>query len=838
MTISTETRRAGPYSGNGSTQVFAFSFKTFAAADLQVVTTTDGVDTVRTLTTHYTVSLNSDQNASPGGSITMLTAPASGTTLTIISDRAFAQTLNVQNAGAFLPDAINTALDTLVVQTTQLLDQQDRSLRGALSDGVMNRLPTAAERAGGLLGFDDSTGQPMIADFGTVEALAADINTVAAMAADIAIVADADVDIATVADNIDEVIAVANAVGDGTIALVKDTYAALTAIPADERSNGQKVYVAVRATAGDGGEGWWRFDASSSATANGGTILAPDAGTGRWIRQVENGEYLVNWFGSSADWGAAATAALDALPSRGVVRFRPGGDYTLNTQVSSGTKSFFKIDISGCTIRPRFASGAAFKFGTGAVAVSNIAFVGDGACYIEGGTTAEQPLFELRGVRRFTTQGLRGDGLWQIAEWGDPADAVQCYEWWNTSCSLNLRTNANGGHSHAILGDGSDGGYYETDCFFEGDAANVAGSVSFFRLTSAQGPARFDGFTRSGGNWKFFDNGIYCVDARIVNVDIDPSSRFDDMESWAVYILTQAAATKGGVEQLNIHGHFGGTNGSGAVYVRDEKGTVGFDDISVTDVDTSNQKDAVVQITTSGSGAVRNVLINGVSASDFDPSSATKRVIELSGDITLASVDSITLRGKTGASNTAQYLIYNDTASTKRVKVGANLVWDSVNTAVVYDPNIGNLSIGRFCAVRPDGTPRGGPQMVGPFTINNIAASITNGDIGIRNDGGLAVLAVTAFDRCRVIGITASLLGTPSAGTLTINANPNASGADTNLQVAFTSADGANPRKRVLYPAGTASIAAAGSIRLLYTSDASWSPTTQELCVYQIVQEM
>jgi hypothetical protein len=215
MTISTETRRAGPYSGNGSTQVFAFSFKTFAAADLQVVTTTSGVDTVQTLTTHYTVSLNADQNASPGGSITMLTAPATGTTLTIISDRAFAQTLNVQNAGAFLPEAINTALDTLVVQTTQLLDQQERSLRGALSDAAWDRLPPASERAGGLLGFDDSTGQPMIADFGTVEALAADINTVAAMAADIAIVADADVDIATVADNITDVTTVADWIGTG-----------------------------------------------------------------------------------------------------------------------------------------------------------------------------------------------------------------------------------------------------------------------------------------------------------------------------------------------------------------------------------------------------------------------------------------------------------------------------------------------------------------------------------------------------------------------------------------------------------------------------------------------
>jgi hypothetical protein len=58
------------------------------------------------------------------------------------------------------------------------------------------------------------------------------------------------------------------------------TYAALTVIPASFRFDDMLVYVASRATDGDGGEGWWRFDAASSATANGGTILAPGCGNG------------------------------------------------------------------------------------------------------------------------------------------------------------------------------------------------------------------------------------------------------------------------------------------------------------------------------------------------------------------------------------------------------------------------------------------------------------------------------------------------------------------------------------------------------------------------------
>jgi len=73
------------------------------------------------------------------------------------------------------------------------------------------------------------------------------------------------------------------------------TYAELTAISAAIRFDGALAYVASRAAGGDGGEGNWRFDAASTATANGGTILAPDAGSGRWIRLWE-GPVRSDWF--------------------------------------------------------------------------------------------------------------------------------------------------------------------------------------------------------------------------------------------------------------------------------------------------------------------------------------------------------------------------------------------------------------------------------------------------------------------------------------------------------------------------------------------------------------
>ena len=129
MSISSETRKAGPYDGNDSTTDFAFAFKVFADSDLRVITTTAGVETVQALTTNYTVSLNADQNTYPGGTVTMLSAPATGSTLTITSDVPNTQPVNLVNLGGFYPSVINDALDRATIQIQQLEDANDRSIK-------------------------------------------------------------------------------------------------------------------------------------------------------------------------------------------------------------------------------------------------------------------------------------------------------------------------------------------------------------------------------------------------------------------------------------------------------------------------------------------------------------------------------------------------------------------------------------------------------------------------------------------------------------------------------------------------------------------------------------
>lgn len=135
MTISSSTRKAGPYTGNGVTTSFSFSFKVFQASDLEVVRTNlSGVESILVLGTDYTVTLNSNQNSNPGGSITATTAPASGFKITITSNIAYTQALDLTNQGGFYPTTINDALDRTTIQIQQLNEQVSRAAKLPISN--------------------------------------------------------------------------------------------------------------------------------------------------------------------------------------------------------------------------------------------------------------------------------------------------------------------------------------------------------------------------------------------------------------------------------------------------------------------------------------------------------------------------------------------------------------------------------------------------------------------------------------------------------------------------------------------------------------------------------
>ena len=121
MTISSTIRKAGPYSGNAITVSFPFTFKVFATSDVYVVQTDlFSVETVKALTTDYTVVLNPDQNASAGGTVTMLIAPPAGYLLTISSQVPNLQPTDITNNSGFYPKVVVDALDRLTILVQQL----------------------------------------------------------------------------------------------------------------------------------------------------------------------------------------------------------------------------------------------------------------------------------------------------------------------------------------------------------------------------------------------------------------------------------------------------------------------------------------------------------------------------------------------------------------------------------------------------------------------------------------------------------------------------------------------------------------------------------------------
>ena len=159
--ISSTTRTAGPYAGTGLQTVFGFNFKVFQASDVLVVQTdASGNVTTLALTTNYSVALNSNQDTSPGGSITLLVAPATGYSITLSSQVQALQGANLTNAGNFYPSVINNALDYLTILVQQLSTIVGNALRLPLgTSGVSTTLPTPVGSTG--LGWN-STGTAII----------------------------------------------------------------------------------------------------------------------------------------------------------------------------------------------------------------------------------------------------------------------------------------------------------------------------------------------------------------------------------------------------------------------------------------------------------------------------------------------------------------------------------------------------------------------------------------------------------------------------------------------------------------------------------------------------
>ena len=142
MTIRTTAREAGPFSSAASTLPFAF--KVYKSTDLRVVRKApDGTPTTLTMGVHYTVALSADQEASPGGSATLLSPTPAGHTVTVTTAMPALQLMDLTNQGGFFPELLNDTADVLTILIQQLqangpVNALDVSATLAFPPGITN----------------------------------------------------------------------------------------------------------------------------------------------------------------------------------------------------------------------------------------------------------------------------------------------------------------------------------------------------------------------------------------------------------------------------------------------------------------------------------------------------------------------------------------------------------------------------------------------------------------------------------------------------------------------------------------------------------------------------
>lgn len=152
MTVENQTNKVRE-DGDGVKVDFDFSFEVFSAADLEVykVVKATGVATLQTITTDYTVALNT---ASAGGTVTFVTAPSALQESFIKRVVDLTQETDIPNVGGLREEQIENALDRGVMVDQQLQEQIDRCPKLPSTTSVPE-LSIPEPEAGKYLGWND-----------------------------------------------------------------------------------------------------------------------------------------------------------------------------------------------------------------------------------------------------------------------------------------------------------------------------------------------------------------------------------------------------------------------------------------------------------------------------------------------------------------------------------------------------------------------------------------------------------------------------------------------------------------------------------------------------------
>jgi hypothetical protein len=154
--ISPVVRRV-VYTGSAGTGPYAFTFEILAQTDIDVYVDS----TLKTLTTDYTVTINSNGT----GAVNFVTAPGSTTRITIVGARDITRASDYVTGGDFTAASLNVELDQQTIFNQQNAEALGRAILAPVTDpaSINMVLPVQTSRAGKILAFD-SNGNPVVGE--------------------------------------------------------------------------------------------------------------------------------------------------------------------------------------------------------------------------------------------------------------------------------------------------------------------------------------------------------------------------------------------------------------------------------------------------------------------------------------------------------------------------------------------------------------------------------------------------------------------------------------------------------------------------------------------------
>jgi hypothetical protein len=355
-------------SGAGGVGPYAFTFEILANTDIAVFKD----NTLLTLTTHYTVTIN----ANGTGSVTITAAglalsPTSPTQYAIVGNRTIARATDFTTGGDFFANTINDELDQQTIFAQQNAEGLNRALQAPQTDPttINMTLPAKATRIGKYLAFD-SNGNPVAGptsqDVGTVAGIASDITTVSGIAANVTTVAGISGNVTTVAGISSAVSTVAtNNTNVSTVATnIASVNTNATNIVAIQNASTNATNAASSATAAASSATAASGSATSAASSAAAAASALDSFDDRYLGTKTSDPTLDN------DGNALVSGALYFSTTQNVMKVYDGASWI--TATSAGATSLLRFRYVATSGQTTF-SGADSASATLTYTVNNIA---------------------------------------------------------------------------------------------------------------------------------------------------------------------------------------------------------------------------------------------------------------------------------------------------------------------------------------------------------------------------------------------------------------------------------------------------------------------------------